>query len=556
MICRRFAGIAPVVVIVSISTCPAQRGEPPPQPDGPRQDAALLRPPAAPATKVRVTFDLDDLRLVPGREVIGANVMDSAGERLGKIDNLLIDAHSGQAVYGIVAAGGVLGMGDKLIAVPWNAIRNSPEDRGGTTYVLDMSRDEFKNAPSFEAKEWALIGERGWMKRACDYFKVEPSSSESGSGGWGQQAAMSQNWQEGQSTSVKGTINKVARRVPARGMSEGTEVTVATDDGQEQTVCLGPSWFIQSQSLALTEGDQIEVNAREVKFRDHTALIARDVTLPKGRMALREETGAPVWDATSGASQEHTLAGDYIRVSDLDGDRVDGAGNKNVGEVKELAVNPSSGRIPYIVMKTGGVLGIGAHDVAVPWRSLQFSRDGDRLSINADETLLRSAPQLDSRGFAMINDLQFRRRVNTYFGPGRTFATPERQMDREQSASSGWWADSDYNKLYEGHHVTVAGTIQSLSQKPPMSGMSDAEIITVQTDTGQTVVQLGPSWFVSHQDVALTKGDQVTVKGIKVKMQGDSVVLASEISCPSGKLALRDDEGRPRWDSSHTVDTQ
>src|SRR5207244_2482004 len=58
-------------------------------------------------------------------KVIGMNVEDSAGKGLGDIDEVVLDDASGRVVYAVLSFGGFLGMGDKLFAIPWDALKPS-----------------------------------------------------------------------------------------------------------------------------------------------------------------------------------------------------------------------------------------------------------------------------------------------------------------------------------------------------------------------------------------------------------------------------------------------
>ena len=59
-------------------------------------------------------------------QITGMTVTNPQGEKLGKIDDLLID-HSGAVKYAILSHGGLLGIGDKLIPIPWKALKLGKE---------------------------------------------------------------------------------------------------------------------------------------------------------------------------------------------------------------------------------------------------------------------------------------------------------------------------------------------------------------------------------------------------------------------------------------------
>jgi len=571
---RLLAGLAPAAII-SLSPCMAQdqptrddRARPRAldrqdrsKQDMNKQDTGMNKP----GQEARGSM------LIKGKNIVGAKVVNKANENLGKIDDLLVDTRNGYAVYGIVSEGGVLGIGDKLIAVPWNAFEVLPTSDGDATVMLDSTKDQLKAAPTFDKKEWSLIGEHKWMTRAHEYFKTEPSYRESGSGGWGRDSTLVRDWSKGQDIDVKGTVVRTDRATGGRGMGDATTLVVKGDDGQEHVVTLGPSWFLRGQAVSFKEGDQVQIKAHKAMFRDKEVIVARDLTTGDGtKLTLRNPDGMPVWDTTvASATDDAGQAGSYIRATELDEMKVQGAGDKKVASVKELAVNPRSGRVPLLILSVGGLAGVGDREVVVPWQAVSFTRLGDKLAMNVDENTLKSAPQLGKGGFAMVNDPQFRQQVYSFFGgSGRLYATPEPgtneginfnnpQTDSGRgpighegdAALDSWRAGSEYNKLYTGSPVTVTGTVQDVTTTSPMKGMSDAATLTIKTDQGTKTVQVGPSWYVSRQDLRFLKGDQVTVKGVNATVNGQPVIIASEITSSSGTLRLRDDQGRPLWDA-------
>ena len=62
-------------------------------------------------------------RVLSASTLEGNDVRNSAGEDLGKVDEIMIDIPSGRVAYAVLSFGGVMKMGNKLFAVPWNALR-------------------------------------------------------------------------------------------------------------------------------------------------------------------------------------------------------------------------------------------------------------------------------------------------------------------------------------------------------------------------------------------------------------------------------------------------
>ncbi len=62
----------------------------------------------------------------PGTSLCAQTVIDEAGEVLGSIVDLLLDLERGRIAYAVVASGGFMGLGERLVAVPWNALKAEP----------------------------------------------------------------------------------------------------------------------------------------------------------------------------------------------------------------------------------------------------------------------------------------------------------------------------------------------------------------------------------------------------------------------------------------------
>jgi len=70
-------------------------------------------------------------------------VVNRAGEDLGKIEELMIDLQDGRVAYAVLSFGGFLGMGDKLFAIPWQALSLKPHEHA---FLLDIPKDVLEKA--------------------------------------------------------------------------------------------------------------------------------------------------------------------------------------------------------------------------------------------------------------------------------------------------------------------------------------------------------------------------------------------------------------------------
>jgi hypothetical protein len=92
--------------------------------------------------------------LIAADKVEGTNVYNRQGEKLGSVDDILIDKASGRAIYAIMSFGGFLGMGEKHHPLPWMALKYDSKMSG---YVVDLDKKVLEDAPNYDSDgnfEW------------------------------------------------------------------------------------------------------------------------------------------------------------------------------------------------------------------------------------------------------------------------------------------------------------------------------------------------------------------------------------------------------------------
>ncbi len=100
-------------------------------------------------------------------QITGMTVTNPQGEKLGKIDDILID-QAGAVKYAILSHGGLLGIGDKLIAIPWRALKL---DKEKSTLVINSDKAALEKAPNFDPKEWPKVVDPESLKKIDIYYK-------------------------------------------------------------------------------------------------------------------------------------------------------------------------------------------------------------------------------------------------------------------------------------------------------------------------------------------------------------------------------------------------
>ena len=113
---------------------------------GTTRDPTITRPPASAPTTPGMMNE------VYASKIIGASVKNAQGESLGKIDELVIDPADAKIKAAVVSVGGVLGIGAKSVAIPWDKVTmGSGTDRD--TVVVAMGKEELEQAPGWQKTE-------------------------------------------------------------------------------------------------------------------------------------------------------------------------------------------------------------------------------------------------------------------------------------------------------------------------------------------------------------------------------------------------------------------
>lgn len=110
-------------------------------------------------------------RLMGADTLMGNDVYNKQDEDLGDIKEIMLDVPAGRISYAVLSYGGVLGMGEKLFAVPWDALTLDTENK---RFTLDVSKDRLKNAPGFDKENWPNMSDQTWAKGVHAYYGTTP----------------------------------------------------------------------------------------------------------------------------------------------------------------------------------------------------------------------------------------------------------------------------------------------------------------------------------------------------------------------------------------------
>jgi sporulation protein YlmC with PRC-barrel domain len=105
-------------------------------------------------------------------KLIGADVENLHGEKLGDIKDVVLDPETGRITYAVLSFGGFLGLGEKYFAIPWAALTSKAGEKGD--FVLNVDKEKLKNAPGFDKNNWPNMADRHWAQQVYTYYGITP----------------------------------------------------------------------------------------------------------------------------------------------------------------------------------------------------------------------------------------------------------------------------------------------------------------------------------------------------------------------------------------------
>jgi sporulation protein YlmC with PRC-barrel domain len=109
--------------------------------------------------------------LISANKVEGTTVMNPAGEKLGAIENVMIDKRSGKVAYAVMSFGGFLGIGDRHHPLPWSVLKYDTNLNG---YVVNLDKNRLEGAPTYGSDETVNLADEEYGRKLHDYYGVAP----------------------------------------------------------------------------------------------------------------------------------------------------------------------------------------------------------------------------------------------------------------------------------------------------------------------------------------------------------------------------------------------
>lgn len=105
--------------------------------------------------------------LLSSSSITGDDVCNMQDEKLGHIEDIMLDTTDGKIRYVVLSAGGFMGLGEHFFAVPWRALTLDQENQ---RFMLDVDVERLKNAPGFDKDNWPDMADPSWNSTVESYY--------------------------------------------------------------------------------------------------------------------------------------------------------------------------------------------------------------------------------------------------------------------------------------------------------------------------------------------------------------------------------------------------
>lgn len=205
---------------------------------------------------------------------------------------------------------------------------------------------------------------------------------------------------------------------------------------------------------------------------------------------------------------------------------------EEVGDVSDLILNRGSGRIEYVIIKTGSTMGMGGRGVLIPFSALSWETGSkDRFVLASTPEQIKKYPEYTSESWKAMRDVS---------------TTNNSPLRDKLAADAGASTDPYSGNINSAASERVTGRITQVDRV--RSSFGEQVHICVQPQSGQVrKVALGPSWFVNAAPAAPMRGETITVDTLALPRDPDQLLVGTHLRSGANELHLRDAKGTPAW---------
>ncbi len=221
---------------------------------------------------------------------------------------------------------------------------------------------------------------------------------------------------------------------------------------------------------------------------------------------------------------------------------------KDIGRVEDFAFDLEDGCVGFVVVKSAKSPQNESVRIGLPLELLKPSKSSKTLSTKASARNIAEAPVLGSPSWADTVTRLWAADVYEYFGLDSPW--------KERQQLELWSPSAKYGRLFDPSRIKrIDGKITDVEYSPPLPGMSVGAELTVESRGRKWTVQMGPLWYLSRQDLAFKKGQEVQVTGSEIVLDKEPLLVATEIQIGKRRLKLREKDGAVVWQSWTSEDS-
>lgn len=265
-------------------------------------------------------------------------------------------------------------------------------------------------------------------------------------------------------------------------------------------------------------------------MRLHTMFSAALILATCGlALPARAALDEPPHDRQTQPDGKRAMAGtSFVSADKCRGMSVRNSADESLGTITDLVIERGTGRIAYVVLKTGATLGIGGKEVVVPYSVFGWDNADKHVTLASTPDQVKAWPEFES---------------------DRWKTRDQQENALVRSLSSQYFKDSARTPAYpnaSGEDDRVRGRVTRISRQS-VSGYPDQTVLTVTTDEGKTEkVIVGPTWYLVGSSAPIYRDAPIDLYATRGRTS-DSPMIARRVSVNSRETRLYNDKGEPTW---------
>ncbi len=109
-------------------------------------------------------------QVVRTADVIGKNVINKEKDKLGEIEEIVLDKVTGTVRYAVLSFGGFMGMGSDLYTIPWSKLEYCKDEEA---FTLNVSKEKLKSATGFDKDHWPDFADESWSESINKFYDMD-----------------------------------------------------------------------------------------------------------------------------------------------------------------------------------------------------------------------------------------------------------------------------------------------------------------------------------------------------------------------------------------------